>query len=80
MEMDAGATSDVPSVSEGMKHLPPADLIDPVLEEYKKGIDVTLIIENLKRTPHERAVRMGQTIDWINQLRRRRAEPGNVEV
>jgi hypothetical protein len=72
IEMDAETVSDAPIVSEGMKHLPPPDLFDPVLEEYKKGIDVTLIVENLKRTPAERATRMGQMIDWINQLRRRR--------
>jgi hypothetical protein len=74
MEMDAGAVSDSPSVSEGMKHLPPPDLFDPVLEEYKKGIDVSLIVENLKRTPAERATRMGQMIDWINQLRRQQKD------
>jgi hypothetical protein len=72
MELDGGDDSDRRTLSEGIKHLPPADLIDPVIEEYKKGIDVTLIAENLKRTPHERAMRMGETIDWINQLRRQR--------
>jgi hypothetical protein len=72
MELDGGANSDGRRPSEGIKHLPPADLIDPVIEEYKKGIDVTLIAENLKRTPHERAMRMGETIDWINQMRRQR--------
>lgn len=72
--MYAPATADAP-MAEGMKHLAPADLIDPVLEEYKKGIDVTLIIENLKRTPHERMLRMGGMIDWINELRRRTQAP-----
>lgn len=74
MEKDAGTVSSTPIVSEGMKHLPPADLFDPVLEEYKKGIDVTLIVENLRRTPHERAMRMGEMIDWINQLRQQKEE------
>ena len=72
MESNGGAVAREAHVSEGMKHLPPADLIDPVIEEYKKGLDLSLITENLKRTPHERAVRMGTTIDWINQWRRRR--------
>jgi hypothetical protein len=72
MELDGGAVRNEPTLSEGIKHLPPADLIDPVIEEYKKGIDASLIAENLKRTPHQRAIRMGQTIDWINELRRRR--------
>lgn len=28
--------------------------MDPVIEAYKSGIDVTLIVENLRRTPEER--------------------------
>ena len=28
--------------------------VDPVIEAYKPGIDQTLIIENLRRTPEER--------------------------
>jgi hypothetical protein len=70
MESNGRVVSDEPGLSGGMKHLPPADLIDPVIEEYKKGLDLTLIAENLKRTPHERALRMGQAIDWINQWQR----------
>lgn len=30
------------------------DTIDPVIEFYKRGIDRTLIRENLRRTPEER--------------------------
>jgi hypothetical protein len=70
MESNGRVVFDEPELSGGMKHLPPADLIDPVIEEYKKGLDLTLIAENLKRTPHERAERMGATIDWINQWHR----------
>ena len=73
MEIDAGQISEAPITSGAMKHLPPPDLIDPVLEEYKKGIDVTLIVENLRRTPHERAIRMGQMSDWINRRRQNEA-------
>ena len=28
--------------------------VDPVIEAYKPGIDQTLIIENLRRTPEDR--------------------------
>lgn len=28
--------------------------MDPVIDAYKSGIDVTLIVENLRRTPEER--------------------------
>jgi hypothetical protein len=31
---------------------------DPVIEAYKRDVDVTLLIENLKRTPQERLDRM----------------------
>lgn len=31
---------------------------DPMIEAYKKDVDVTLLLENLKRTPQERLERM----------------------
>ena len=34
------------------------DWIDPVIEEYKKGVDQTLLDEQLKRTPEERLRRV----------------------
>lgn len=34
--------------------LPPPDFVDPVIEAYKKDIDRTLLIENLKLTPEQR--------------------------
>jgi hypothetical protein len=68
MEPNIGAISDEPRHCGGMKHLPPADLVDPVIEEYKKHLDVTLIIENLKRTPHERVMRMAAIIERERQM------------
>jgi hypothetical protein len=56
----------------------PADVFDPVIEEYKKGIDITLIIENLKLTPHERAVKMQAALDNLEEIRRTRGfTPGS---
>ena len=34
--------------------LPPANFYDPVIETYKKDIDITLVRENLKLTVEER--------------------------
>lgn len=34
------------------------DWFDPVIEAYKKGIDETLLVEQLRRTPEERMRRV----------------------
>jgi hypothetical protein len=34
----------------------PASGPDPVIEASKRGIDRTLLLENLKKTPHERVL------------------------
>jgi hypothetical protein len=34
------------------------DWVDPVIEAYKKGIDETLLVEQLRRTPEERMRRV----------------------
>src|SRR5947209_8559895 len=39
----------------GVSELAPADAYDPVLEAYKKGVDRSLLIENLRLTPAQRA-------------------------
>lgn len=54
---------------EPVPRLEPADVFDPVIEAYKKDVDRTLIRENLKHTPHERAVRMESAIRSLDQLR-----------
>lgn len=46
--------------------LPP----DPVIEFYKKDIDVTLIRENLKLTPEERARKLMELQRVAEKLRR----------
>ena len=43
---------------------------DPVVEAYKPGIDLTLIRENLKRTPEERLRALQQMQAFAEELRR----------
>jgi hypothetical protein len=43
---------------------------DPVIEAYKKDVDVTLLDENLKRTPTERLERMISMLRLTEELRR----------
>jgi len=44
--------------------------IDPVIEAYKLGIDMTLIRENLRRTPEERLRALEQLQAFAEELRR----------
>jgi hypothetical protein len=44
--------------------------VDPVIEAYKSGIDVTLIRENLRRTPEERLRALQQLQAFAEELRR----------
>lgn len=46
--------------------LPP----DPVIEVYKKGIDRSLIRENLKRTPEERIRNLMELQRFADELRK----------
>jgi hypothetical protein len=39
---------------------------DPVIEAYKKDVDITLLIENLRRTPEER-IRMLQDAVYLGR-------------
>ena len=55
--------------SEPVPLLAPPDVFDPVIEAYKKDVDRTLIRENLRRTPHERAVRMQEFIFFLEKWR-----------
>ncbi|HEX7676856.1 MAG TPA: hypothetical protein VF713_01945 [Thermoanaerobaculia bacterium] len=44
--------------------------LDPVIEWYKAGIDMTLIRENLRRTPEERLLALEQLQRFAEELRR----------
>ena len=43
---------------------------DPVVEAYKKDVDVTLLVENLTRTPEERIRRLMGAARVAEELRR----------
>jgi hypothetical protein len=53
-----------------LPELPPPDVYDPVIEVYKQDVDRTLLRENLKLTPAERAIRFEQSMQLIFELRR----------
>jgi hypothetical protein len=53
----------------GNFELPPADLCDPVIEVYKRDIDRTLLRENLKLSPAQRAEKLSAFMDMVAELR-----------
>lgn len=53
----------------GLEELPPPDVFDPVIEAYKKDIDRTLLIENLKLTPAQRAEKLESFVEMLTELR-----------
>ena len=58
------------------EELPPADYVDPVIEAYKKDVDRTLLIENLKLTPQERSEKFESAMELVWELRRSAASRG----
>jgi hypothetical protein len=50
----------------------PAD--DPVIAAYGKSVDLTLIRENLRRTPEERVRQLQELQRFAEELRRAGAE------
>lgn len=50
--------------------LPPPDTFDPVVEAYKKDVDRTLLIENLKLTPAQRAEKLESFVEMLTELRK----------
>ncbi len=43
---------------------------DPVVEAYKKGLDLTLIERNLRLSPHERILQLIEMQRFAHELRR----------
>jgi hypothetical protein len=43
---------------------------DPVVEAYKRGVDRTLLRENLRRTPEQRLLRLMELQGFAAELRR----------
>ena len=54
----------------GLCELAPPDVFDPVIEAYKKDVDRTLLIENLKLTPAQRAEKLVSFMEFLHELRR----------
>lgn len=48
---------------------------DPVIEAYKKDVDVTLLIENLKLTPAERMRNLTSVSRFLGEFRGAAARP-----
>ena len=44
--------------------------VDPVIEAYKKGIDITILRENLKLTPQQRAENLQALLESIAEMNR----------
>lgn len=42
---------------------------DPVVEAYKKGVDVTLLDENLRLTVPERVAKLAAFVDFLDRVR-----------
>jgi hypothetical protein len=53
----------------GVSELAPADVYDPVIEAYKKDVDRTLLIENLKLTPEERSQKFIEFMKFLEGVR-----------
>ena len=46
---------------------------DPVIEDYKRDVDRTLLRENLKLTPEERLLKLQDFVEFVHTLREARA-------
>ena len=52
-----------------IRGLAPADYTDPVIEIYKRDIDRTLLVENLRRTVSERLANFQSFMNELGELR-----------
>lgn len=55
---------------------------NPVIEVYKRDVDLTLIRENLRLTPDQRLRKLTAAVELIEELRRgldQRRQDGRVE-
>lgn len=43
---------------------------DPIIEEFKKGVDTSLLQENLRRTPEERLLAIMAMQRLVDEMRR----------
>ncbi|MEW6305971.1 MAG: hypothetical protein AB1705_21050 [Verrucomicrobiota bacterium] len=54
----------------GVCELAPPDVFDPVVEAYKKDVDLTLLRENLKLTPAQRAEKLQDFVNFLSEIQR----------
>ena len=65
----AVADADLPDPPHcGLEELPPPDVFDPVIAAYKKDVDRTLLIENLKLTPAQRAEKLQDFMNFLGEI------------
>jgi hypothetical protein len=58
----------------------PASSPDPVIEAYKRDVDRTLLIENLRLTPQERSEKFRRAMALVFELRRSAGRPKDFEA
>jgi hypothetical protein len=71
---DRLASGDIASNNQSQSYsyspdLPPPDIFDPVIEAYKKDIDRTLLIENLRKPVAERLARFQSFMNTLGEMR-----------
>lgn len=52
-----------------LPELPPPDVDDPVISAYKKDVDRTLLIENLRLTPDQRSQKFQSFMEMVYEVR-----------
>jgi len=59
----------VEASSHDLPELPPPDVHDPVADAYKKDVDRTLLISNLRLTPDERSQKFQSFMEMVYEVR-----------
>ena len=67
--MNPSKLEDQTEASEDFVGLAPPDLKDPLIEVFKKNVDRTLLIQNLRMTVDQRARQMQKTIASCDKFR-----------
>ena len=55
--------------SRKLPELPPPDIHDAVIEAYKKDVDRTLLIANLRLTPEQRSQKFQNFMEMVYEVR-----------
>ena len=53
-----------------VRPLPPPDLLDPVIEAYKRDVDRSLLRQNLKMTTQQRSEQFERLMETVFELQR----------